>query len=302
MGSFINPLTSRTINIGNTKDTVIISGNVITKSVATLQIVSPNILINQGSNAYGSSAGAGILVRDNSNSNAGYIQVAVDMSGYLFRPPNQRSNVVKLSVNSMVLASGINTGLIVLKKTSGTITDSDASYSMTLQNIDVSNILIRNMNLSTDSTQYISSSVSIVNDLSLAGRLYINNSDLSANRRVFVGQDVSLNSRLFVKSDISANSRLFVGGNTSLKGTLAVAGVTTLNNTLIANSDISANKSIFAGNDISVNGNIYVAQNLTLGGIVNFVGLSIGSNNTFPDSTLDISGNIEQMNGAIFQF
>jgi predicted acyltransferase (DUF342 family) len=302
IGSFINTTASRTIYIGNKYDTVILAGNVINKSTATMQIVAPTIMVNQGATGNGTSGGAGLYVNDNSNNKAGAILVSTDMSGYIIQPPNPRSNIIKLAVNSMVLPSGINTGLIVLKKTTNTLLDSDASYSMTLQNIDASNILIRSMSLSTDTTQYITSNLSIVNDLSLAGRLYINNSDVTANKRLFVGQDVSLNSRLFVKSDISANSRVFVGQDVSLNSRLYVGGVTTHNSRLIVKSDISANGNISVGHDMSVNGNIYVSNNLTLGGMVNFIGLTIGSNTANPNTTLDISGNIEQLDGVTFQF
>jgi predicted acyltransferase (DUF342 family) len=302
IGSFINTLASRTINIGNRNDTVILSGNVINKSVATLQIVSPTLLVNQGATGNGTSAAAGIYINDNSYNKSGFILVSTDMSGYILQPPNPGSTSIKLALNSMPLPSGINTGLVVLKKTTGVGLDTDASYTMTMQNIDASNILIRSANLSTDATQYVTSNLSVVNDLSLAGRLYINNSDISANKRMFIGQDVSLNSRLYVASDISANSRVFVGQDVSLNSRLFVGGVTTCSGNIIANSDISANGRIFVGNDVSVNGDLYVSNNLTLGGIVNFIGLSIGSNTDHPNTTLDVSGNIEQMYGVVFQF
>uniref|UniRef100_A0A6C0I3Z2 Peptidase S74 domain-containing protein n=1 Tax=viral metagenome TaxID=1070528 RepID=A0A6C0I3Z2_9ZZZZ len=431
IGNFNNN-SSKTINIGNTGDTVILNGNVINKTTETIVVQSKTMILNEGEIGDSQSYGSGIYIRDNSNDFAGYFLVSTDMSGYNFKPPNKRSNNIRLDVNSMVLNGGVNTGLMVLKQSS-TMGILDSSYALTLQNIDVSSLLIRNASLSTDSMQVISSIVSLQNDLSassrlfvagdtslnsrlyvsndvsinsrlfvgndasLNGRLYVSgnvivtqgltalsdvstntrlfvagdtslnsrlyvSNDLSVNSRLFVGQDASLNgrlyvsgnvivaqgltalsdvstntrlfvagdtslnSRLYVSNDVSVNSRLFVGNDASLNGRLYVAGNvivtkgltalsdvstnnrlfvagdTSLNSRLFVNNDSSFNKNVFVGSDLSVNGNIFVANNLTMGGVVNFVGLSIGSNVQYPDTTMDISGNIEQLNGAIYQF
>jgi hypothetical protein len=132
-------------------------------------------------------------------------------------------------------------------------------------------------------------------DASLNSRLFVN-SDISANTRIFVGGDVSLGSRLFVSLDISADSNLFVGGDVSFGRQLFVS------------LDISADSNLFVGGDASLGSRLFVSGDTTIGGsnggIINAVnGIVIGS--TMPlgsNTTLDISGNVYQTNGVIFQF
>jgi hypothetical protein len=99
------------------------------------------------------------------------------------------------------------------------------------------------------------------------------NNDVSMNTCLFVGSNASFN------NDVSMNKRLFVGSNASF------------------NNDVSMNKRLFVGTDTSFNGNIYVNK-------TGFFNSNVAINKTTVASgaVLDISGNMNQIGGVVFQF
>ena len=292
---------SNTINIGNGNDYVTITGgNVILATNQPLRVNNPNLILNSNSTQTGSSGGSGIYIHDNNNDKSGYIAVSLDMSGYVFRPTNPKSNIVKLDVNSMTLKTGINfdisygidfmnNGIVTLSRTIGQV---DSSYTLSVAQIDISNILIRDSSNSNNITQTINTGLNIHNDVSMGNRLFVLhdacfngnvtingdlninksitnifttnytqlyiNEDLSLNGNIFVYGDTSLNQRLWLKLDASMNSRLFVGGDVSFGGNLFVKGDVSMNSRLFVRSDVSMNSRLFVGGDVSFGSNLFV--------------------------------------------
>jgi hypothetical protein len=135
--------------------------------------------------------GGGIYIKDLSD---GYILVSSDASGYFFKAPGSE-NVVNLNVGSLRLPENIptqlnikntiNNGILVLSNNNSKKSDS-ANYSIEVNPIDISNILLRDAS-STNTYQQILTHVGISGDVSL-------------NSRIFVNGDAFFNSRLFIKS------------------------------------------------------------------------------------------------------
>ena len=291
-------------------------------------------------NAYKSSSGAGLFITDNLIEKAGYIQVAEDMSGYVMRAPNIGSNTIKLDVNSLTLTPengisvnntlgihGINHGIVVLERSVGSSLYPyvDSSFTLSVKQIDVSNILIRDSNQSTDNKQVINSEMLIQGDVALNSNLYVAdktvlNDDVSMNSNVFIGkdliidgnmsvkqysadtiinttttnyffivaEDMSLNGRLFIRDDVSMNSRLYV------KDEVIFDSDTSLNARLFVAYDVSLNSrlyvaenSIFEG-DVSLNTRLFVADDVSLNGKL-YVKESIGVGIQNPFVATDIS-------------
>ena len=278
--------TTKTIYIGGKGDTVILSGDVQNKTVTDLIVNSNQIILNEGAVGAGQSYHSGILFHDNDTDQAGYFWVSLDMSGFVFQATNPNSNRLKLDTNALVLDSNTTTGLLVLKK-STELSDSDSDYRITVQNIDINSLLIRDKTNSTSETQFISSNLTLSSgDLSLNKNIFLNgdaslnsklyvSGDISANSNIYIGGDASLNSKLYVVGDISANSRLYVGGDLSLNSKLYVVGDisansnayvggdVSFNNKLYISGDISANSNACVGGDASLNSKLYVASDIS---------------------------------------
>ena len=159
--------------------------------------------------------------------------------------------------------------------------------------------------------------------------------DVSLNGNLFVGYDTSLNSRLVVGSDVTVNKRLIIIGDTSLNGNLILAkdltvngrlnvqnytntniiNTTTTNYQLIVSEDLSLNGRMVVSGDISLNGNLYVNDYLlvntttTISDVITNINgnmivsrIGIGKSSVSSGYSLDISGNIYNSNGCIFQF
>jgi len=173
--------------------------------------------------------GGGIYIEDSStlyDSSDGYILVSSDAKGYFFKAPASY-NVVNLNIGNLTLPrindnkfnikNKINNGILVLSNNYSNLTDS-ANYSIEVNPIDISNILLRDAN-STSTYQNILTNMGVSGDLT-----------------------VSLNNRLFVYGDASINSKLFVYGNVLLKNNLFVNDTITINTTNTKyNLDVSGN-------------------------------------------------------------
>jgi hypothetical protein len=305
--AYINNITTKNINIGynvnNIKNKNIITigsdvsndiiyikgqlinqGSFITGTQQTLDLTSPTLQLNGGKVGPGQGKGSGILIRDNDVSNSGFIILNNTESGYLIKPSVLNSNVLNMEVNSMILNSQTNTGLIVLKR----LPDfSDASFSMLVENLDTSSILLRSTT-STSSNQIIDTKLTLNNDASLNLNLFVNgtttlnnnlitNADVSMNARLFVNEDSSLNNvnirgitttnnKFITNDDVSMNARLFVNGDSSLNN-VNIQGTTTMNNILITNADVSMNARLFVDGDSSLN-NVNIQGTTTMNNIL----------------------------------
>ena len=187
---------------------------------------------------FGSAAGAGIFISDNLDRNAGYLKVSNDMDGWVMKPTNNGSNSIKLDVNSMTLRvnndgrneadknidisygipAQITNGIVMLTRTS----DTDCSYALTVQQLDVNNILIRDSG-STHTDQTIKTNLSVEGNLDVAGGLtattIFQNSIVNTttnNYEVIISQDMSLNGILYVDGDASFNSNMDISGNLAI--------------------------------------------------------------------------------------
>src|SRR6056300_1025935 len=181
IGNYSSSLLSKQnkIYVGGGTDLVEMGGNVTFVTTQQLRVNNPLIEFNSGSNRFNSSADAGIIIRDNSNSYAGHILVEHDMQGYSFKAPTQGSHSVTLETQQLILSSSsavntdvginsINNGLMILTRSydSGSTTQYDASYSITVAQFDLSNVFVRDSNTSNDDVQNIVTQVIVQDDVS----------------------------------------------------------------------------------------------------------------------------------------
>ena len=255
---------------------------------------------------FNSGKGAGIYVTDNLDRGAGYLVVSQDMSGWVMKPTNRLSNSLKIDVNSLMLRPlgtspaaditygihDITNGIVVLTRTNGEV---DSSYSLTVKQLDISNIFVRDSVESTTSQQVINTKM-LVKDEVETNKGMIVTGDVSMNSRLYVNKntilnaDVSMNNRLFVLNDVSLNSRVYVGGDASFNGNVDINGVlraTYLQNNFIINT-VTNNYEFIITTDMSMSGNLFVNGDTSLNGFVDISGrVAIGKRN--PTVALDIS-------------
>ena len=211
-----------------------------------------------------SGGGTGIRVTDNLDRDAGYLLVSQDMSGWVMKPTNPGSNSLKIDVNSLTLRNlntssiadmsygihNITNGIAVLTRTIG---ESDSSYSLTVKQLDIDNILVRDSVASSTIKQVI-------------------------------------NTKLLVKDDVEINQRLYVGGDASFNGNVDITGLlraTSYQNNYIINT-VTNNYEFIVTTDLSMSGNLYVNGDVSLNGFVDINGrVAIGKGN--PAVALDIS-------------
>jgi len=172
------------------------------------------------------------------------------------------------------------------------------------------------------------------NDVNIGKRLIVTY-DSSLNSRLVVGSDATVNKRLFIVGDTSLNSNLFVSLDTSMNGSLRIGkdltvngrlnvqnytnsniiNTTTTNYQLIVSEDLSLNGRMVVSGDISLNGNLYVNDYLlvntttTISDVITRINgnmlasyIGIGTSSVRTGHSLDISGNVYNSNGCIFQF
>lgn len=265
---------------GATDDLVFGGGGFTIQSEAELLVTNKKVVVNNETTNPNDSAESGLYIferySDNpndTNSVAGFVRVSDDRKGFNLRPPKQNSHIITLETEDMSLnfqnpyntEYGINdvqNGLLVLTKSAP---ETGGDYSITVKPVDLSNVFIRDSQLSDQEMQYILTKLSLQDDLSLNSRLYVKdksilNNDVSMNSRLFVGQDVSFNKRLFVQEttilneDASLNMRLFVEKDVSLNSRFYVK------ENSIFDGDVSINQNLFIGKDLTIDGNLFVEQ------------------------------------------
>jgi len=239
------------------------------------------------------SIGTGIYVADNTDNQAGHIRVSQDMNGWVMKATTPNSNAVKFDINNLSLSNnlninpglgvnGINSGLVVLNRPSGTDII-DSSYVLSVKQFDISNILVRDSINSTDVEQVIKTNILIGNSLTINNRLYVANStilngDASLNGKFAVGSDMSLNGKLLVASDVSIN------GNISIRGTLES---TTYQSNYIINT-VTNDYEFIITTDMSMSGNLFVKGDVSFNSDIDIKGyIAVGKTN--PVVSVDIS-------------
>jgi hypothetical protein len=305
-----NNIASYTINTATNNVEVSVSGTVtsldivytsysnyyypipFTEGVGGYDVGLETYIINEGE-PFRTSIGAGIYVADNTDNQAGHIRVSQDMNGWVMKPTNPNSNAVKFDINNLSLSNnlninpglgvhGINSGLVVLNRPSGTDII-DSSYVLSVKQFDISNILVRDSINSTDVEQVIKTNILIGNSLTINNQLYVDNStilngDVSLNGKFAVGSDVSLNGKLLVASDVSIN------GNISIKGTLES---TTYQSNYIVNT-VTNDYEFIVTTDMSMSGNLFVKGDVSLNSDIDIKGyIAVGKSN--PVVSVDIS-------------
>ena len=245
---------SNMIYIGGGMDKVIIDGSGIEfKTETEITVNSTHMTLNfTAGELPNTGLGCGIKIKNDDDTRAGYIESSLDRTGYVMKAPSAKKelnqNVVKIDCSNLVLNDvydttnsdisgsffsgyhGTDRGIVVLKK----ITNDgiDASFNLTVEQFDLSNILIRDSDIyySNNNTQKINTGLIVGQDLSINERLYVGkdviidgnlyveqyenrfiiNTTTSQYNFLTVQEDMSLNGRLFVRDDVSMNSRLFV--------------------------------------------------------------------------------------------
>jgi hypothetical protein len=167
--------TKNVITIGGGDDTILIGGKNITIQNIS---VGKTITIN---NELGSSNGAGMVISDSSNSNAGSILVSTDKNGYSFKAPGQ-TGVVTLDISAIITPMKnnnlqITNGILTLIR--GNTYDSSQNYTIGTGKIDISNVLLKKY-AATDSLSNIQN---IDTNLGVNGNVY-------ARRGLAVGKSV----------------------------------------------------------------------------------------------------------------
>jgi hypothetical protein len=203
--------------------------------------------------------GGGIYIQDSSilnDSSDGYMLISSNANGYYFKAPASY-NVVNLNIGNLTLPTisenkfniinPINNGILVLSNNYSNLKDS-ANYSIEVNPIDISNILLRDAN-STPTYQNILTNIGISGDLTV-----------SLNNRLFVYGDVSINNNLYVRNNIKINTsntnyNLDVSGNINFNGILNP--VTLIDNSvLLTNTPTLDYSNKFCNNLINTNTNI----------------------------------------------
>jgi hypothetical protein len=130
--------TQNIIKIGGGNDTVAIGGS---RGLTSQTIkVGKTMTIN---NDAGSSNGAGFVIADGSNPNAGSVLVSADRNGYSFKAPGQTS-VVTMDISAIVLPMNnsnlqITNGILTLSRQQG----STANYRIGVGEIDINTVLVK---------------------------------------------------------------------------------------------------------------------------------------------------------------
>jgi len=184
--------------------------------------------------------------------NRSYVNGFVDISGGDLTLRNSNFNL-----NGLIAQNTYN-----VNPTTQTPGTTNVAYSYISWN-DVSNNFLSSQNSGT-----LNGSLSITNDLSVNGNLFVNsqsNHQITVTATSFaVTEDMSLNGRLYVSSDLSLNGRLFVGSDVLLGGRLFVNGDASFNKNVYVLSDLSVNNRLFVNGDASFNKNVAIAGNLAL--------------------------------------
>ncbi len=276
------------IYVGGASDKLVFGGSIYQN---TSMNIGPFVYINYLA-ALNSSPGCGIYVGENGFKGAGYFAVSNDMGGFAVKS-TKSANVLKLDVSNLVYngAGAFNQGIVTLSKLTPGI-GVDASYSLGVGTIDLSNVFLKNWTLSSvaNNVQTIDSSMAVIGTTAIGKSTFLSNANLDVSGNVLVS------SRLGV-GNTAVNSAyvLDVLGNTNLGGNVNVTGL------IAGQANVAVNKSTAtAGYALDVSGNVNVAGNIVSSTGAKLTGgnLAVNSGNVSINRTLanagyalDVSGN-----------
>jgi hypothetical protein len=103
---------------------------------------------------------------------AAFIKTTNNRKSFKFRVPDS-ANVISLNISQWTLPNTIDNGILVIKKSpiiSNQDLDSDILYNALVSSYDISNILYRDKNTSTEYTQVIPTNISLSGNLSINKR------------------------------------------------------------------------------------------------------------------------------------
>ena len=170
--------TQNIIKIGGGNDTVAIGGS---RGLTAQTIkVGKTMTIN---NDAGSSNGAGFVIADGSNPNAGSVLISADRNGYSFKAPGQTS-VVTMDISAIVLPMNnsnlqIANGILTLSRQQG----STANYRIGVGEIDINTVLVKKY-AATDSlfnTQNVDTNLGVNGNVYARQGLSVGKSTISPN-------------------------------------------------------------------------------------------------------------------------
>jgi UDP-3-O-[3-hydroxymyristoyl] glucosamine N-acyltransferase len=193
-------VTNSTVHIlGN----LLVPGSIIYENQTNLQIKNKTILLNDEA-AAGTSASAGLYIRDNGSDSAGSILVNANRTGFTFKATNS-NNMVNFDTENMTLPGGVSKGLITIVPT----TNGDGSqFTIARSAVDISNINLL--------------------DVCLNARLLRNNAATLTQTNTQIVDTKVVSSGFYVgktEANMITNTQLDISGNTIL-GRLGINTVT----------------------------------------------------------------------------
>jgi hypothetical protein len=271
----------KTINIGNSGDTINISG------LQTSELIVNNKLITLNKNSVGSGTArnAGFQIRDNNDDSIAYIKTNVNGTGYLMKSP-ENGTIIDFQLNNF--SNGI------LKNSNGIISSNTLSIGE-----------IINLQSSLDSKLNLSGGL-------LGGILTISDTTQSlsvSSGCLILGGGIGIGGNIHFTGDLYKNGSLYIASQWTTSGnniyySIGNIGVNNSNPTykLDVGGDIN-----FTG-DLYKNGSLYISSQWTTSGnnIYYSIG-SVGINNSNPNTNykLDVGGSINftgdlYKNGVLF--
>jgi hypothetical protein len=285
------------IFIGGRHDNVVIEGNnvsvigTIATQQATIQLLTNN---TGGTGAVGTSAGAGINIRDFNDNLSAYIHVNQNLDGFVFKSSKIHPNVLNLRVDDLSIKSRldritnqqIHNGIVILRdiadNNSGNVT------TMTTAWFDASNVLL---------CDYMFQGVT-PNQQTVT-------TDFGVSGNVIFYKDLTINSNILIKNTLNV-SNIVVSKNSIMIGTIDLSNnsETSLNvrggGNFSGNLNLSGNLNMGTGSTI-ITGNLYQKSRTFLTGTFDAYDLNSGAlqvsggvstkGNVFIGSNLNVSGN-----------
>jgi hypothetical protein len=173
---------------------LLVPGSIIYENQTELQVKNKTILLNDEA-AAGTSAGAGLYIRDNGSDTAGSILVNANRTGFTFKATNG-SNMVNLDTENLVLPGGLDKGILTIVPT----TNGDGSqFTIARTVVDISNIYLL--------------------DVCLNSRLIRNNAATLTQTNTQIVDTKMVSSGFFVgktEATMISNTQIDVSGNTVL--------------------------------------------------------------------------------------
>ena len=292
------------IFIGGRHDNVVIEGTnvsvigTIATQQATIQLLKG---ITGGSaggiGATGTSAGAGINIRDFNENLSAYIHVNQNLDGFVFKSSVIHPNVLNLRVDDLTIKGRldkitnqqIHNGIVILRDVSDN--NSGNVTTMTTAWFDASNVLLCDHRFQgvTPNQQTVTTDFGVSGNVTFYKDLTINSNVLIKDTLTVSNVVVSKNSIMIGTIDLSNNSEssLNVRGGGNFRGNLTLSGNLNMGtgSTIIAGNLYQNSITFLTGNfdaydlssgalqingGVSAKGNLFIGNNLNVTGNTNF--------------------------------